>query len=72
MSEPTNQEIAEALLLPCPFCDSDKLEINELGDDDSYYVSCSHCHVQQIANYTKPEAIRRWNWRAPARTEEGD
>jgi Lar family restriction alleviation protein len=50
-------------LLPCPFCGSTDLVLNNLLDDDDYFVSCNGCEIQQIANYTKDESIRRWNLR---------
>jgi len=55
-------KVAEIKLLPCPFCGGEP-EILELGDDDSYYVHCTDCEVQQIANYRPHVAARRWNER---------
>ena len=49
---------------PCPFCGSEDLELDNLVDADDFYVSCRKCQVQQIANYTKEEAVRRWNTRS--------
>ena len=54
----------EQQLLPCPFCGSADLELDNLVDEDDYFVSCRKCHVQQIANYTANEAVNRWNQRA--------
>jgi len=50
-------------LLPCPFCGSEILLLENLTDADDFYVHCQSCKVQQIANYTRDEAIRRWNSR---------
>jgi Lar family restriction alleviation protein len=51
-------------LLPCPFCGNPVLDLDNLVDDDDYGVSCPHCDIQQISNYTRQEAISRWNKRA--------
>jgi Lar family restriction alleviation protein len=50
-------------LLACPFCGG-KPEMCELGDADSFYVHCTECEVQQIANYRPREAAERWNRRS--------
>jgi Lar family restriction alleviation protein len=52
-------------LLPCPFCGSHKLSLDNLTDVDDYSIECEDCQIQQIANYTLNEAIRRWNTRVP-------
>lgn len=41
----------------------------ELGDADSFYVHCTECEVQQIANYRPQQAADRWNLRAPHAAE---
>jgi|SRR5882724_10344969 len=56
-----NQEVE---LLPCPFCGSQDLMLDSLGDSDDWFVSCNGCEIQQIANYTREIAIERWNKRA--------
>lgn len=48
----------------CPFCGG-RPEMCELGDADSFYVHCTECEVQQIANYRPQEAADRWNRRTP-------
>jgi Lar family restriction alleviation protein len=50
-------------LLPCPFCGSTDLTLDNLTDVDDFCVECDGCQIQQIANYTRDEAIRRWNRR---------
>lgn len=50
-------------LLACPFCGG-RPEMCELGDADSYYVHCTECEVQQIANYRPQQAAGRWNRRS--------
>lgn len=55
---------SDVVLLPCPFCGSADLKIENLVDRDDYFVSCNGCQIQQIANYTRREAVRRWNRRA--------
>jgi Lar family restriction alleviation protein len=50
-------------LLPCPFCGSNNLSLDNLTDVDDWCVECEDCQIQQIANYTRDEAIRRWNKR---------
>lgn len=55
---------ADNELLPCPFCGSADLKLENLVDDDDYFVSCNSCEIQQIANYTRSEAVHRWNQRA--------
>jgi Lar family restriction alleviation protein len=62
MTRPSEHLIA--VLKPCPFCGSPDLELSNLCDPDDYFVSCNGCEVQQIANYTREEAIQRWNERA--------
>lgn len=55
--------VIQSELLPCPFCGSTNLELSNLSEPDDYFVSCSNCEIQQIANYKREEAIRRWNKR---------
>jgi Lar family restriction alleviation protein len=50
-------------LMACPFCGG-KPEMCELGDADSFYIHCTECEVQQIANYRPQQAAERWNKRA--------
>lgn len=49
-------------LLPCPFCGGEP-ELDNLIDDNDYFVQCKDCEVQQIANYKPHVAARRWNER---------
>jgi Lar family restriction alleviation protein len=63
------QNAAALELLPCPFCGSTALELGNLVDEDDFFVHCNGCDVQQIANYTKADAIRRWNTRHIAEVE---
>jgi len=49
-------------LLPCPFCGNTIPELGNIVDEDDYGVECE-CGIQQICNYTRGEAIRRWNRR---------
>lgn len=37
--------------------------MSDLGDANSFYVHCTICEVQQIANYRPHVAARRWNLR---------
>lgn len=57
------QVLSRENLLPCPFCGSRKLTLDNLIDEDDWFVSCDDCEVQQIANYTKDQAVARWNRR---------
>lgn len=50
-------------LLPCPFCGSTDLTLDNLVDQDDFAVNCNICEVQQIANYTKAQAVALWNKR---------
>lgn len=50
--------------LPCPFCGSTNLTLDNLRDGDDWFVSCDNCEIQQIANYPREIAIQRWNMRA--------
>lgn len=54
-------------LLPCPFCGGEAV-LDNLIDQDDFFVSCKTCEVQQIANYRGPESIRRWNTRVSLST----
>lgn len=54
-------------LLSCPFCGGCDLTLDNLGDPDDYSVSC-RCGIQQIANNTREEAIRKWNARSTSTT----
>lgn len=49
-------------LKPCPFCGSSP-ELDHLSEPDDFFVSCPKCEIQQIANYSPIEAVRRWNER---------
>ncbi len=51
-------------LSPCPFCGSKDIRVDNLIDPDDFFVHCMECWIQQIADYTREEAIRRWNKRA--------
>lgn len=53
-------------LKPCPFCGSTAVELHNLVDPDDYFVACEECGVQQIANNTEGEAVRKWNTRVAA------
>ena len=55
---------APVALLPCPFCGG-RPKLQDLGDADSFYVHCTKCEVQQIANYSPEIASQRWNSRPP-------
>ncbi len=50
-------------LKACPFCGNRSPVIQNLVDADDFFISCPECEVQQIANYTAAEAVRRWNHR---------
>lgn len=54
----------DAELLPCPFCGSALMTLQNLVDDDDWYVSCDGCDVQQIADNTRGDAVIKWNTRA--------
>lgn len=56
-------EVETVRLIACPFCGG-KPEMCELGDPDTFYVRCTECEVQQIANYLPKQAAERWNRRA--------
>jgi len=59
----TNPYEMEPILLPCPFCGSENVELDHLTEPDDYYVRCEDCEVQQIANYLPERAVQRWNTR---------
>jgi Lar family restriction alleviation protein len=48
----------------CPFCDSDKLEI-QTDMDNNYYVCCYDCLGQGGAGITEKQAKVLWNMRVP-------
>jgi Lar family restriction alleviation protein len=51
-------------LLPCPFCGSGDLTLDNLADPKhGWYVNCNICEIQQIANYTEAQAVALWNRR---------
>lgn len=69
--EPIDREEYEAweqgqILLPCPFC-AGEATFDHLTGIDDFFVSCTKCEVQQIANYERGVAIKRWNTRAKSR-----
>ena len=70
MDDPNKDAYMDSLieLLPCPFCGSTELVLDNLVDDYDYSVSCGECEVQQLANYPKDIAVARWNTRAPEST----
>lgn len=50
-------------LKPCPFCGSADLTLDNLGQQNDWFVSCNICEIQQIANYTRHSAVALWNRR---------
>lgn len=58
--EPTARPIDN--IKPCPFCGAQAV-LDNLVDVDDYFVRCTSCEVQQIANYLPGHAIERWNKR---------
>lgn len=50
-------------LKPCPFC-GHKAVVEDCGDN-SYFVRCSHCSINQDKLYAqKCDAVKAWNRRA--------
>jgi len=60
---PANNRAHEHQLMPCPFCGCADLTLDNLGDDDDWFVSCNICEIQQIANYSRHVAVALWNRR---------
>lgn len=56
-------------LKPCPFCGSTDLTLDHLVDNNDWFVSCNICEIQEIANYTRAQAVALWNRRAPMLAE---
>ena len=56
---------AEKTLLPCPFCGGAPI-LDDLGEEDDFFVHCGSCEVQQIANKTIDTAVSEWNQRVSA------
>ena len=52
-------------LLPCPFCGSDKVELNEaiLNMKPAWIVECMVCYASPSSAYIKKEAVNIWNTR---------
>lgn len=50
----------EREIKPCPFCGGPAV-VDNLLDDNDYYVHCRDCEVQQIANHSHEAAIELWN-----------
>ena len=69
--------IEDKELKPCPFCEYDKLKLDQKtrGSNITYSVRCNRCHARggtcSVDTYrkeeehdkTKCEAIRKWNER---------
>ena len=56
-------------LKPCPFC-GHKAVVEDCGDN-SYFVRCSHCSINQDKLYAqKCDAVKAWNRRAEPTQEE--
>lgn len=53
-------------LRPCPFCGSEDLNLDNLGQRNDWFVNCNICEIQQIANYTEAQAVALWNRRETA------
>ena len=49
-------------LFPCPFCDSEDVEMNQTS---VFWVSCCSCDAEGPSKPTQAEAISAWN-RTPA------
>jgi Lar family restriction alleviation protein len=65
----TMKELAERVLLPCPFCGSDgELFVRGFTDDradaGNAYIGCDTCGVEQPYKRSPTEAVAAWNTRA--------
>jgi Lar family restriction alleviation protein len=69
---PHSKEKLSQQLLPCPFCGSTNVKLDNLVDADDFFVSCGNCEIQQIANYSPETAIARWNRRNAAAPQKGE
>lgn len=54
-------------LLPCPFCGSEPMWINETLADSHYYIKCPTCQIIMKAD-RRDKAIGLWNTRSTCKT----
>lgn len=61
------ERLTEAeVLLPCPWCKSHKIEVDDTFKvSNCYYGICLDCNSSGPSGSNKEEAIREWNHRAP-------
>ena len=53
-------------LKPCPFCGSDRIEIDDLGYQETpcWFVACNNCGAEISGFLYLSRAIEAWNRRA--------
>ena len=53
-------------LKPCPFCGGDRIEIYDLGHQETpcWFVTCNNCGAEISGFWQESGAIEAWNRRA--------
>lgn len=62
---PTQPEPIPVILLPCPFCGSHDITLDQLGDEERpfFVMTCRDCQADGPIEATEAEAIEAWNIR---------
>jgi len=51
----------KTIILPCPFCGSNKTELHETENEDANFVQCNDCNASGPIMKSKKLAVKSWN-----------